>query len=70
MPLKIPDFLLLEDRLDHSLERDIVKIEHVRMRVAHEPVNAELIDMELIELKFNFDRCMCFELYYNASSLI
>ena len=33
-----------------------MKVEHVRMRVAHEPLNAELVDMELIELKFIFDR--------------
>ena len=26
------------------------------MRVAHEPVTSELVDMELIELKFIFDR--------------
>lgn len=26
------------------------------MRVAHEPINSELVDMELIELKFIFDR--------------
>lgn len=35
-----------------------MKVEHVRMRVAHEPLNAELVDMELIELKFIFDRSM------------
>jgi len=33
-------------------------MEHVRMRVTHEPVNSDLIDMELIELKFIFDRRM------------
>ena len=27
------------------------------MRIAHEALNSELIDMELIELKFIFDRC-------------
>ena len=27
------------------------------MRVTHEPINSDLIDMELIELKFIFDRC-------------
>lgn len=34
-----------------------MKMEHVRMRLPHEPINTELIDMELIELKFIFDRC-------------
>ncbi|TFY83713.1 hypothetical protein EWM64_g296 [Hericium alpestre] len=53
---QIPDFIDFEDRLDNSLQRDLVKIEHVRMRLAHEPVNSELADMELIELKFIFDR--------------
>jgi len=31
-------------------------MEHVRMRVFHEPVNTDLTDMELIELKFIFAR--------------
>ncbi|KAH9901395.1 actin cytoskeleton organization protein [Cubamyces lactineus] len=53
---QIPDFIVFEDRLDNSLQRDLVKMEHVRMRIAHEPINSELVDMELIELKFIFDR--------------
>ncbi|KII88399.1 hypothetical protein PLICRDRAFT_54238 [Plicaturopsis crispa FD-325 SS-3] len=53
---QIPDFINFEDRLDNSLQRDAVKVEHVRMRLAHEPVNTDLVDMELIELKFIFDR--------------
>ena len=54
--VQIPDFIVFEDRLDNSLQRDLVKMEHVRMRIAHEPINSELVDMELIELKFIFDR--------------
>ncbi|KAI0780924.1 actin cytoskeleton organization protein [Trametes elegans] len=53
---QIPDFIVFEDRLDNSLQRDLIKMEHVRMRIAHEPINSELVDMELIELKFIFDR--------------
>ena len=53
---QIPDFVQLEDRLDNSLQRDLMKMEHVRMRIAHEPVTSDLVDMELIELKFIFDR--------------
>ncbi|KAH9946109.1 N-acetyltransferase B complex non catalytic subunit-domain-containing protein [Epithele typhae] len=53
---QIPDIITFEERLDNSLQRDLVKMEHVRMRVAHEALNSELIDMELIELKFIFDR--------------
>lgn len=55
---QIPEFIEFEDRLENSLQRDIVKLEHVRMRLTHEPLSTDLIDMELIELKFIFDRCM------------
>ena len=58
--MQIPDIIELEDRLDNSLERDLVKMEHVRMRVTHEAINADLVDMEFIELKFIFDRRMVF----------
>ncbi|KAF9464770.1 N-acetyltransferase B complex non catalytic subunit-domain-containing protein [Collybia nuda] len=53
---QIPEFIEFEDRLDNSLQRDIVKMEHLRMRLAHEPITSDIIDMELIELKFIFDR--------------
>jgi N-terminal acetyltransferase B complex non-catalytic subunit len=32
-------------------------MEHLRMRITHEPISSDIIDMELIELKFIFDRC-------------
>ena len=53
---QIPEFIEFEDRLENSLQRDLAKMEHVRMRVFHEPVNTDLTDMELIELKFIFAR--------------
>jgi len=53
---QIPDFIVFEDRLDNSLARDAIKVEHVRMRIAHEQINADLIDLELVELKFIFNR--------------
>jgi N-terminal acetyltransferase B complex non-catalytic subunit len=56
---QIQEFVTFEDRLDNSLQRDLVKAEHVRMRLTHEQINSELIDTELIELKFIFDRCTC-----------
>lgn len=37
------------------------------MRIAHEQVNADLVDMELIELKFLFDRGMT--LYRKRSAM-
>lgn len=53
---QVPEFISFEERLDNSLQRDLTKIEHVRMRISHEPVSSDLVDMELIELKFIFDR--------------
>lgn len=53
---QVPEFVVFEDRLDNSLQRDLTKMEHVRMRVFHEPISSDLVDMELIELKFIFDR--------------
>lgn len=53
---QIPELIEFEDRLENSLQRDLAKMEHVRMRVFHEPVNTDLTDMELIELKFIFAR--------------
>ena len=54
--MQIPEFILFEDCLDNSLQRDLIKMEHVRMRIALEAINSDLVDMELIELKFIFDR--------------
>ncbi|KAI6036277.1 N-acetyltransferase B complex non catalytic subunit-domain-containing protein [Pisolithus microcarpus] len=54
--LVIPEFIEFEDRLENSLQRDVVKMEHVRMRLTHEQLHTDIIDMELIELKFIFDR--------------
>ncbi|KAF4576791.1 hypothetical protein EYR36_004771 [Pleurotus pulmonarius] len=53
---QIPEFIAFEDHLDNSLQRDIIKMEHVRMRFTHEIVNSDIMDLELIELKFIFDR--------------
>ncbi|KAJ6547637.1 actin cytoskeleton organization protein [Mycena capillaripes] len=53
---QIPEFIIFEDRLENSLQRDLIKIEHLRMRLTHEPISSDIIDMELIELKFIFDR--------------
>ncbi|KAG6917964.1 hypothetical protein DXG01_017148 [Tephrocybe rancida] len=53
---QIPEFIKFEKHLDNSLQRDIVKVEHLRMRISHEPITSDLLDIELIELKFVFDR--------------
>lgn len=41
-------------------------MEHVRMRFGHELMTSDMVDMELIELKFIFDRC---EYYYLSLSV-
>ena len=64
--MQIPGFIDFEDRLDNSLARDTVKIEHVRMRIAHEQITTDLIDLELIELKFIFNRCAFEPLFSNC----
>jgi N-terminal acetyltransferase B complex non-catalytic subunit len=33
-----------------------VKVEHVRMRITHEQITTDLVDLELVELKFIFNR--------------
>lgn len=53
---QIPEFINFEERLENSLQRDLVKMEHIKMRLQHENIGPEVIDMELIELKFVFDR--------------
>ena len=56
---KIENFIEFEDRLDNSLARDVIKLEHVRMRMTFEPIMVgDLVDMEALELKFIFDRGM------------
>ncbi|KAJ7581325.1 actin cytoskeleton organization protein [Mycena floridula] len=59
---QIPEFIVFEDRLENSLQRDITKLENLRMRMAHEGIpskdvtTADLVDLELIELKYIFER--------------
>ena len=45
-----------------------MKMEHVRMRLAHEAISSDLVDMELIELKFIFDRSTISSWHYFCSS--
>ncbi|KAJ7285761.1 actin cytoskeleton organization protein [Mycena rebaudengoi] len=53
---QIPEFIAFEDRLDNSLQRDIIKMEHLRIRLTHETITSDIIDMELIDGKLIFDR--------------
>lgn len=67
---QIPELVVFEERLDNSLQRDLVKAEHVRLRISHEQISSELVDMELIELKFIFDRCALLSVIYTLLQLI
>ena len=51
------ELIEFEMKMDNSLQRDLIKMEHVRMHLANEGLVQDLVDMELIELKFIFDRC-------------
>lgn len=53
---QIPHIISFEERLENSLQRDMLKIEHLRMRLTHETITSDIVDMELIELKFIFAR--------------
>lgn len=51
---QIQNFIEFEDRLDRSLQRDIIKIDHVRMRFVVEPPQSETLALEISELDFMF----------------
>ncbi|KAF8921223.1 N-acetyltransferase B complex non catalytic subunit-domain-containing protein [Mucidula mucida] len=53
---QIPEFVIFENRVECSLQRNIAKLEHTRMRLGFDLVSPEIVDMELIDLKFIFDR--------------
>lgn len=52
--LQIQNFIEFEDRLDRSLQRDIVKIDHVRMRFVVEPPQPETLALEIGELDYMY----------------
>jgi hypothetical protein len=49
---QVAEFIEFEDRLDNSLQRDLIKLDHVRMRFVLEPPTAETAPLELQELDF------------------
>lgn len=51
---QIQSFIEFEDRLDRSLQRDIIKIDHVRMRFVVEPPQADTLALEISELDWMF----------------
>ncbi|TRM56244.1 N-acetyltransferase B complex non catalytic subunit-domain-containing protein [Schizophyllum amplum] len=53
---QIPEFIAFEERLETSVQKDLVKLEHLRMRLTHETISNDVTDMELIELKFGSEK--------------
>ncbi|KIY72188.1 actin cytoskeleton organization protein [Cylindrobasidium torrendii FP15055 ss-10] len=53
---QIPEFIKFENQVECSLQRNIAKMEYLRMRLGFDVVSAEVVDMELIDFKFIFDR--------------
>lgn len=49
---KITEFVEFEDRLDNSLQRDLTRIEYVRMKFITEKLETESLLQELQELEF------------------
>lgn len=47
---QIPGFILFEDRLDRSLQRSLIRIEQLRMRLPIEPPTPETLPLEVEEL--------------------
>ena len=50
LTIQIPGFILFEDRLDRSLQRSLIRIEQLRMRLPIEPPTPETIPLEVEEL--------------------
>lgn len=53
---QIAEFVLLEDKVENSLQRDLTKLEHFRMKNVHEGLTPENVEVELVELRFVWSR--------------
>ncbi|KAG9029127.1 hypothetical protein FS842_004654 [Serendipita sp. 407] len=53
---QIAEFVLLEEKVDNSLQRDLTKLEHFRMKNIHEGLTPESVEVELVELRFVWGR--------------
>ena len=56
---QIAEFVLLEEKVENSLQRDLTKLEHFRMKNAHEGLTPENVEVELVELRFVWGRSRC-----------
>lgn len=53
---QIPEMCILDDRLDNSFQRDLTKMEHLRMKVLYDGLSVESVEIELVELRYMFNR--------------
>ena len=49
---KITEFVEFEDRLENSIQRDLTRLDYVRMRFTTEKLEQSLLSLELQELEF------------------
>jgi hypothetical protein len=56
---QIPEMCILDDRLDNSFQRDLTKMEHLRMKVLYDGLSVESVEIELVELRYMFNRGAC-----------
>ena len=47
---------ILDDRLDNSFQRELTKMEHLRMKVLYDGLSVESVEIELVELRYMFNR--------------
>lgn len=55
---QVPNFVEFEERLECSLQRDLTKMEHTRMRLGFEAQAAESLVLELQDLQLTIVRGM------------
>lgn len=60
-PKQVAEFLDFEERIENSVQRDLIRVEHLRMMMAHEVLNTtdlSSIPAELQDVEINLTRRM------------
>jgi hypothetical protein len=70
---QVPNFVEFEEKLECSLQRDLTKMEHTRMRLGFEAQVAESLVLELQDLQLTIVRgtfrvCACSPCYLHAET--
>jgi N-terminal acetyltransferase B complex non-catalytic subunit len=53
---QVAEFVLLDEKIENSFQRDLTKLEHFRMKNLHEGLTPESVEVELVELRFVWGR--------------